>query len=166
MERTIATAIVFIAWIAIVVAILPPLGHLHTVGSHPRQLGVYWTRMANTASGEFRDFTGGARRPGRSTSALARVLVLVAGISSLCAAPARAGVVTEPVPGTVSIRGLSTVARHTIKMMSMTVIGDQSLGPIVTVGFKGDVERYLAPLGRCRVHERVIFSGRDGRLVD
>ncbi len=102
---------------------------------------------ATLARGEIRQPHGGAQGAGRSCSAVAFVLVLATGIGTLRLGRAMAGVVTQPERVSVSVRGLSTNVRRALAIRSVTAVGDQSLGLIVTVTFKGDVERYLGQGG-------------------
>ena len=76
-----------------------------------------------------------------------RFLVLglaVVGIGGavICGA-ARAGIVTQADYGVVHRPGLTAAERRAITITSVTAASDPSLGLIVTVTFKGDIERYL-----------------------
>jgi len=70
-------------------------------------------------------------------------LVLVVICGAVVCAPARAGIVTQADHGIVHQPGLTAVERQAITIMSVTAASDPSLGVIVTVRFKGDIERYL-----------------------
>jgi hypothetical protein len=58
-------------------------------------------------------------------------------------APARAGIVTQAEHAVMRRAGLTAVERRAIQITSVTAASDPSLGLIVTVRFKGDIERYL-----------------------
>jgi glucosylceramidase len=69
------------------------------------------------------------------------VAALVA--AGICAAPVSAGVVTRSTSAVVTTRGLSTAERRAITIVSATLAGDDSLGAVIRVTFKGDTSRYL-----------------------
>jgi glucosylceramidase len=79
------------------------------------------------------------------------------------AAPATAGVVTRSGPVSLNARGLTAAERQAITVVSAGVIGDDSLGAVVWVTFRGGVEQYLG-----RGHLRsgllalVLLPARDG----
>ena len=63
--------------------------------------------------------------------------------TGLCAAPASAGVVSRPERVPVSARGLTAAERRAITISVVTVTSEDSVGVVVRVAFKGDLERYL-----------------------
>jgi glucosylceramidase len=63
--------------------------------------------------------------------------------AGLCAAPASAGVVTRSAPAGAKAPGLSTAERRAITIASATVAGDDSLGAVIQVTFRGDTARYF-----------------------
>jgi glucosylceramidase len=79
-------------------------------------------------------------RRGRSLI-LAGVLAAIGG-AVLCA-PAQAGIVATAQSVPVKRSGLTAAEREAITIKSVTAASDPSLGLIVTVGFAGDIERYL-----------------------
>ena len=70
-------------------------------------------------------------------------LVMVAIGGAVVCAPARAGIVTQADYGIVHQPGMTAAERQAITIMSVTAASDPSLGLIVTVRFKGDIERFL-----------------------
>ena len=92
----------------------------------------------------FREFTSGAGwRVRRSRSALVFALVVATSVGAFFAGPATAGVVTQPGRATIKASGLTVAERRAITITSVSAAGDGSLGLVVTVTFRGDVERYL-----------------------
>ena len=70
-------------------------------------------------------------------------LVIVGiGGAPICA-PARAGIVTQADHAIVHGPGLTAAERRALTITSLTAALDPSLGLIVTVTFRGDIERYL-----------------------
>jgi len=59
--------------------------------------------------------------------------------AALFAAPARGGVVTRPEHVRATARGLSAAERRAITVASLSVAGDDSLGALVGVTFRGNV---------------------------
>jgi glucosylceramidase len=74
---------------------------------------------------------------------LALLVLLVTSATAVFAGLASGGVVTKSRRGTIKAAGLTPAERRAIAVKSVTATDDPSLGLIVTVTFKGDVERYL-----------------------
>jgi O-glycosyl hydrolase len=74
---------------------------------------------------------------------VALALVLAACGGALVCAPARAGVVTTSQHVAVDRPGITAAERQAISITSVTASSDPSLGLIVSVTFRGDIERYL-----------------------
>jgi glucosylceramidase len=70
-------------------------------------------------------------------------LAMVAIGGAVICAPARAGIVTQADYAIVHRPGLTASERQAITITSVLAASDPSLGLIVTVTFKGDIERYL-----------------------
>ena len=80
---------------------------------------------------------------GRWGGFLALGLVIVGLGGALICAPARAGIVTQADHAIVHGPGLTAAERRALTITSLTAALDPSLGLIVTVTFRGDIERYL-----------------------
>jgi glucosylceramidase len=70
-------------------------------------------------------------------------LMMVAIGGAVVCAPAEAGIVARAQSVPVKRPGLTAAERDAVTMASVTAASDPSLGLVVTVTFKGDVERYL-----------------------
>jgi O-glycosyl hydrolase len=78
----------------------------------------------------------------RAVGNVARLLVLaVASLAALSAAPATAGVVTHAYTAAVRTPGLSLAERRAISVKSITATADDSVGLLVSVKLQGDIER-------------------------
>ena len=78
----------------------------------------------------------------RAVGNVARLLVLaVASLAALSAAPATAGVVTHAYTAAVRSPGLSLAERRAISVKSITATADDSVGLLVSVKLQGDIER-------------------------
>ena len=78
----------------------------------------------------------------RALGNVARLLVLaVAALAALSAAPAKAGVVTHAYETAVRTPGLTAAERRAISVKSITATADDSLGVLVSVQLQGSIER-------------------------
>ena len=82
------------------------------------------------------------RQNGRACSRVALVLLIACAVA-VCASSASAGVVTERVQAAVKAPELMPAERRAITVASVSVTGDDSLGALVRVTFRGDAERFI-----------------------
>ena len=82
------------------------------------------------------------RQNGRACSRVAVVLLIACAVA-VCTSSASAGVVTKRVQAAVKAQKLTSAERRAVTVASVTVAGDDSLGALVRVTFRGDAERFI-----------------------
>jgi hypothetical protein len=82
--------------------------------------------------------------PRRQLAAMFVALTAATSASAMLATPASAGFASKrDRSGDVRARGLTPAERRALDIVSVTVVGDEDFGSIVTVRFRGNIERAL-----------------------
>jgi glucosylceramidase len=79
----------------------------------------------------------------RRAARLGSALLLAAAAAALFALPANAGMITHSFHPAITTPGLTGAERRAITVQSITATADDSLGLVVSVQFRGNIERYL-----------------------